>query len=268
MSSINVPEGSPPAQGFGEDPLTEFSRIFVRFLQLVFESFDKGEYKWNSDRQLTDIVIADQATIDREVVEKRPAIIVSRGSVAFANVAMDQFAGPLLNKQKDGTTAFTPNEDPTKGSRRYTDLISCTMTYNCLSREGIEAQRLAWISAYATRTLKRALLKAGLHRVGEDISIGPESAPGSIVQPSSNEIVMVSVSVPFYFQDTWTTQPLDKTLLTKVSVALSSERQVYEPQDPQIVGPSIYGNVLGRTVLTLSQQSLAGPWKTPKPLKK
>lgn len=268
MTSPVISQGMPQARGFGEDPLTEFSRLFVRFLQLVFETFPKGSYRWNKDEKLTDLIISDQATIGREVVERRPAIIVSRGAASFANVSMDQFAGPLLDEQKDGTIKFTPNEDPSKGSRRYTDLISSTMTYNCLSREGLEAQRIAWIAAYATRTLKRALLKAGLHRVGEDLAIGAESSPGSIVQPDSNEIIMVSVNVPFYFQDTWTNSPLDKTLLTKVSLALSSDGRVGDPKDPSAAEPSIYGNTLGQRVLTLSSQVLAGPWKPPKPLKK
>lgn len=268
MSSPSIPQGVPQAQGFDEDPLTHFSRVFVRFMQLVFASFEKGAYRWNADEKLSEITISDQSTIKKEVVERRPAIIISRGPAAFGNTSMDQLAGPLLDKQKDGSTKFTANMDPITGSKRFTDLLSSTMTYNCLSREGIEAQRIAWISAYATRTLKRALLKVGLHRVGEDVSIGSESAPGSIVQPDSNEIVMVSVSVPFYFQDTWTTAPLDKTLLTKVSMALTSEVRVPDPLVPQVAEPSINGNTLGQKVLTLSSQVLVGPWKPPKPLKK
>jgi hypothetical protein len=43
------------------------------------------------------------------------------------------------------------------------------------------------------------------------------------VQPDSGEIVMVSVSVPFYFQDTWTIETIDKTLLTRIDLALRSE---------------------------------------------
>lgn len=268
MSSPSIPQGSPQAQGFNEDPLTHFSRVFVRFLQLVFATFPKGQYNWDKDEKLSDITISDQSTIKKEVVERRPAIIVSRGPASFGNTSMDQLAGPLLEKQKDGTTQFTPNISRTTGGRRSTDLIASTMTYNCLSREGIEAQRIAWIAAYSTRVLKRALLAAGLHRVGEDVSVGSESAPGTIVQPDSNEIVMVSVSAPFYFQDTWTTSPLDKTLLTKVSLALTSEVRAPAPSDPQIAEPSFNGNTLGQTILTLSSQVLMGPWKSPKPLKK
>jgi hypothetical protein len=218
--SVRVTKGAPQPQGPGEDPLTHYTRVFVRFLQLVFASFEKGAYKWEPDMALTDIVIQDQGTISLEVVEKRPAIIVSRGPVAMTNVGMDQFAGPLLDQK---TGRFVPNQDVVSGAKRHTDLYSSSMTYNCLAREGLEAQRIAWICAYATRTLKKALLSAGMHRVGEEVQVGAESGPGTIVQPDSGEISMVSVSVPFYYQDTWTIETIDKTLLTRIDLALRSE---------------------------------------------
>jgi hypothetical protein len=233
-------------------------------LQIVFASFDKGSYHWDQDPNLSDIIISDQSTINREVVERRPAIMVARGAASFTNVSMNQVAGPLLQKNPDGSTSFTPNVDPGTGARRFTDLIAATMTYNILSREGLEAQRIAWTCMYATRTLKKSLLRAGLHRVGEDLSVGAESSPGSIVQPDSNEVVMVSVQVPFFFQDTWTKTPLDKTLLTQVDVALSSELGANAPAQVQIKSPSIYGKNLGSNQ---ARWISAGPWKSPKPLK-
>lgn len=259
--SARVPSSVPQPQGAGEDPLTHYSRIFVRFLQLVFATFEKGSYCWEPDDKSTDIIISDQATVSNEVVEKRPAIILSRGAASFGNLAMDQFAGPLLGP--DGK--FTANDNPATGSKRYTDLVSATMTYNILSREGLEAQRIAWIAMYATRTLKKSLLKAGLHRVGEEIQIGPESAPGSIVQPDANEIIMVSVQVPFYFQDTWTIAPADKTLLNHVSVALTSELDGIAPVVLRLRPAGINGRVLPvDNVTSLNSRLLVGPQRTPK----
>lgn len=266
--SERVSQGVPQPQGFGEDPLTQFSRLFVKFLQVVFASFEKGAYRWDKDEKNSDITISDQATINKEVVEKRPAIIVSRGPAAFANVALDQFAGPLMVKQPDGTFNFTPNDDPTNGAKRHTDLISASMTYNCLSSEGIEAQRIAWISMYATRVLKKFLLSAGLHRVGEEIQVGAESPPGAIISGDANEIILVAVQVPFYFQDTWTKTPLNKTLLTKVAMALSSEVGWPAPGAKVIKEPGINGKVLWYDkVLVLNQKIAQGLLQTPKPRK-
>ena len=239
--SERVAKGVPQPQGSGEDPLTHYTRVFVRFLQLVFATFEKGAYHWNPDPKASDILIRDQATVALEVVEKRPVIVVSRGPVAMTNVAMDQFAGPILDSK---TGRFIPNEDGESGAKRHTDLYSASMTYNCLSSQGLEAQRIAWICAYATRVLKKSLLGAGLHRVGEEIQVGAESSPGSIVQPDSNEIVLVGVSVPFYFQDTWTIAPIDKTLLTSISLALRSEVGSQSAETVQLRQPGMLGRTL------------------------
>lgn len=266
--SVRVPSGVPQPQGFGEDPLTQFARLFTKFLQVVFATFEKGAYRWNADERNSDITISDQNPIDKEVVEKRPAIIISRGPAAFANISLDQFAGPLLTWPNGSAQPpnFTPNDDPVTGAMRHTDLMSASMTYNCLSREGIEAQRIAWIAMYATRVLKRFLLNAGLHRVGEELQVGSESPPGSIVTGDPNEIILVAVQVPFYFQDTWTTSPLNKSLLTKVAIALSSEIEWPAPGATAIREPGINGRLIGYDkLLTLEQKIAQGLIKTPKP---
>lgn len=265
--SERVSSGVPQPQGVGEDPLAHYARLFVRFLQVLFASFEKGAYHWELDEKMTDITISDQGTVNKEVIEKRPAIIVTLGPLAMNNIAMDQFNGPLLETDKEGQRTFTANIDNSTGARRYTDLVSSTVTYNCLSREGAEARRIAWIAGYFTRTLKRTLMKAGLHRVGEEVQFGAESAPGSIVQPDSNEIVMVSVSVPFYAQNTWSVAPIDKTLLNHVELALRSEaRDTTIPV--AIKGPGIYGTTLQvEKVIPLNQRLSVGPIRSPKPKK-
>lgn len=226
--SERVVSGPPQPQGVGEDPLAHWTRVFTRFLQVVFATFEKGAYRWNLDQQNTDIIITGEATVDRQVVEKRPAIIVQRGGAAWGNVSMDQFLG----------------FDAIPGRRKHTDLISGSVTYNCLSSEGIEAGRVAWIACYATRVLKRTLMKAGLHRVGEELSVGPESAPGTFVPGDPKEITMVSVMVPFWFQDSWSVEPVDKTLLNEISLAVRSEAGYPAPGAVPIRAPGIHGRVL------------------------
>ena len=109
-------------------------------------------------------------------------------------------------------------------------------------------------------------MKAGLHRVGEEIQFGSESSPGSIVQPDPNEIVLVSVSVPFYFQDSWSVEPVDKLLLKHVELALRSGGDTTPLV--QISQPSIYGQVLGvDNILSLNTRVSVGQIKSPKPRK-
>jgi hypothetical protein len=238
MSTGRTSPGIVQPQGVSEDPLTSHVRLFTRFLQVYFSNFEKGSYKWLTDPLTTDIIIQAENSVAAEVVEKRPAIVVGRGPVGFTNIAIDQFAGPLLGPNGE----FTPNLD-IDGYRRHTDLLSSYAIFSCLSREGIEAQRIAWASAQAVRTLKRVLMKAGIHRVGEDIQVSAESPPGSIVQGDPSEILLVSVTIPFFFQQTWVIGPNDKTLLTHIGVALRSELGATEAA-PSFNGPSLYGQSL------------------------
>jgi hypothetical protein len=269
--SERVPSGVVQPQGVGEDPTLAYNRLFVRFLQGIFGSFSKGNYSWSIDEALTEITITGEAPIAPELVMKRPAIVVALGPAAYNNIAIDQAAGPLLEKNpKTGERMFTPTYDPATATLRHMDLISSTMTYNCLSREAVEARRLAWICNYFTRTLKRVLMRAGLHRVGEELQVGASSPPGSVVQPDSKEISMVTVSVPFYAQNNWAVAPedktQDKTLLNSVELALSS--QARQPADLIIRGPGIYGTPLQvEKVISLSTRVKVGSIPSPKPKK-
>ncbi len=249
--SERIPSGPPPPQGAGEDPLTHWTRIFTRFLQVLFGTFDKGSYKWEDDAQLSDIIIQGEGTVDREVVEKRPAIIIARGPAAFGNVSLDQFK------------AF----DYYTGRRSHTDLISAVMTYNVLAPEGLEAQRIAWISAYATRAFKRTLMHLGLHRVGEELSIGAESPPGALVPGNPTEIILVPVSVPFYFQNSWSVEPQDKVLLNAISVNVKSEVASPAPGATVIRDPAIYGRVLGVSQRISLDSKVKVPPTGPRPRK-
>lgn len=242
--SERVVSGEPQPQGPGEDPLFYYTKLFARFLQLVFATFEKGSYRWTDDPNLTDIYISDQCPLPQETVEKRPAIILTRGPTSFGNLALDQFSGPGP-LPKPGKDMEHPNVDWETGTKRYTDLVASTMTYNCLSREGLEAQRIAWIAMMATRRLKRSLMKAGLHRVGEEIQVGSESPPGAIISgESAPEIILVSVSVPFYFQDYWSIGPVDKKLLKHIDLALTSSANYPAPGAVTIREPGINGRVL------------------------
>ncbi len=261
--SSSVASGIPQRQGFDFDPLTQFSRLFCTFLQTVFMQFKPGMYHWDPNEKLSEITISDQATIDKKEVERRPAILVARAPAAFTNTSLNQLSGPLVGYSDVNTpSAVKMNIDPTTGNERHTDLISSTMVYNCLSKEGIEAQRLSWMTGFYTRALKKALLRGGLHRVGEEIGFGAESSPGSIVQPDPKEITMVSTSVPFYFQDSFTVGPEYKTLLKEVDLALRSEVDAPAAGATVLNPPSIYGRpVQYSELLSLDSRVVVGPWK-------
>ena len=253
MSDLKNTAGAVQPQGIAEDPLLWATKLFVRFLQIVFSTFEKGSYKWEADFETTDIVIGDQGQLRPEVWDKRPAIVCMRGPAAWSNIAMDQM------KSFDFET----------GRRGHTDLVASSMVYNCVSREGLEAQRLAWIAGYATRALKRNLLRAGLHRVGENVDYGTEQ-DGSGLADSLKDYIYVPVSVPFFFQDSYSIAPVDNLLLKEMDLRLTS--QVIGPtQDGSPGGlrpPAMRGRVLqAGKVISLTQRVSTSAAGSPKPRK-
>jgi hypothetical protein len=212
--SLRVPSGPPQPQGFGEDPQYYFTGVFIKFLQALFGSFEKGSYRWDENDETTEIVISMEQTVSRDVVERRPVIRVIPGGTQSANLSLDQFQ----------------SHEPTSSRRNHTDLESTSVVFNCLSKAPVEAGRLAHICRMSVRRLKRTLMRTGIHQVGENISMSGIVSPGPIIPDADGEIFMVAVQVPFYYQDFWSVEPLDKALLTSMDLAVTSAPGTTEPE--------------------------------------
>lgn len=206
MSSDQVASGLVEPQGLGEEPLYYCTRVFLTFLQGLFEQFPEGSYRWSSDEKLSEVAITDQVPIPKERVDQKPQIVTMRGPAQFANLTLDQMR----------------KLDPRTGSKERTDLISCTMTINVICKNGVEAERLAWIIMRHIRTFKTLIQRKGLHKVGDEVSMTPESPPGSFVQEPDPEFVLISVYAPFFFQWTEVTTPLDASVLRAMELKLQS----------------------------------------------
>ena len=207
MSGLVEPHGR------GEEPLYFCTRIYLLFLQGLFEQFESGSYKWADDQNLSEVVITDQCPIPREVVERVPAIVTMRGPAQFANLSLDQVR----------------TVDPATGAKERTDLIACTMSINCIAKLGPEAQRIGWIVMKHIRTFKDMIQRAGIHKVGDELSMGPESPPGAMVANDGGdaEQVMVTVHSPFFFQWTELSTPINAPQVRGIEARLRSASLPY-----------------------------------------
>lgn len=228
MADQSIEHGPVQPQGMREDPLLHYPRLLVKFLQMVFGSFPVGDYRWEEDREKTEIFISLDGTYALTENEGRPQIVVRRGGFRFANLSIDQFKG----------------HDSATGRVTHTDLSQGAVTYNCIAREGLEAQRIAWACSHFTRSLKRSLMRAGFHQIGETVDIGEEEPAQKSFPDVAAGSVLVRVFVPFFFQDTWSVEPIDKLLLTKLETTLRSEREVPVDSGPLLKRPAYGGRVL------------------------
>ena len=168
-------------------------RLYVQFLQGLFNQVPSGTFRWEPDLETTEIVIRAQAPLDLSVVGKRPAITVLTGPVQYQGLGMDNML----------------SYHPKTGKRVRTDLMTSLFTIYCLADSDIVASRLAHIVTHFTR-LKQRLLEStgGFYSIARPApSMNAPSPPGQLVMGDPKGLIMVQANVPFTLQWTWSTTP-------------------------------------------------------------
>lgn len=207
MSSKVQTSGSQPSDisSWGEDPLFHVTRLCLVFLQNLFKTAPRESgLQWDEDEELSQIIIQDEAPINADLVNKRPAIVSVLSGVQFAGIALDQLR----------------DLDLKTGSRVHTDMVSGNITFNCLSRVKVRARKIGWLVGRHVWILRRELLLAGLHDIGQRINVGPVSPPGAVINGDPGEIRMVPTAVPFHFQWTERVTPMNLQVMEGVKVTL------------------------------------------------
>lgn len=155
--------------------------MFLHFMQELFSQ--QEQYTWDSDEEKSDILITDQMPDDMSVVEKKPMIVLFRGPMRPMQSSIDQLEKITLKK----------------GVKRYSDLWSGQIRFECIARFGLEAETIATRVALALVTFKDILRERGLHDYRE-VTIGEEGA-----MEVDSEIVstVVSVTLQYTAQFTW-----------------------------------------------------------------
>lgn len=188
---------------FKYTPLEALRNLFVGFMQGLFEAAPVGSYHWDSDPQITEIVIQDEAPVKEEMMQKRPLIVLTRGPIQFYSFGMDDLQG----------------YEASTGRKTKSILVPGTMTVNCLSRVSLEAENLAWIVGEHIWLLRDLLIKQGMFDTGRQIQIGSPSPPGSIIaDDAGDDWVNVAVSVPFQFVRTSSFTPLGKEIVKNIEL--------------------------------------------------
>ena len=102
------------------------------------------------------------------------------------------------------------------------------------------------------RNLKGLLQRTGgFHKIGDEISMGPESPPGAMVAGEVDpEWVMVTVQSPFFFQWTDIDMPLDAPRLRSIEAHMTATLGPPVVRDPagRINPPTIRGRAIGSPV--------------------
>lgn len=176
-------------EGLDNDPQVRLTQIFVYFLQNLFREFPEGYgMRWNPNDETSEIVVTAEKP-EVSSVEKRPHIVCVLGAYRWSGLGLDQLQ----------------NSRASDGQRQHTDLVPGTISYHCQAKEGLVARRIAWNASQYTTMFRRLIMKeAGMHHVGVQHEVGPESGLTAFTGPvSETELVSVVVTVPFYWQPQW-----------------------------------------------------------------
>ena len=207
------------ALGRGEDPILYSLRLYVQYLQGLFNFMPKGSFYWDPDKELSEIVIRAQAPLDLKTVGKRPAITVVMGPYNFSNIGIDN----LLSY------------NPKTGVRMRTDLISGHLVVYCLANSDILAMRLSHLVAHHTRVNQRLLeSEGGFHSIARPApQVNSPSPPGQLVMGDPGQLIMTQVNIPFQTQWTWETTPKQSAQLRSLNMITQNRRaSEVEYQEP------------------------------------
>lgn len=187
LSRERVPHGR------GEDPAAYAVRLYIQYLQGLFNFMPSGGFHWEPDNEVSEIVIRGEAPIDMKTVGKRPAITVVMGPYQYAGIGIDNML----------------SWNPLTEERKRTDLLSGHLVVYCLSNSDLQSSRLAHIVAHHTRVNQRLLESpGGFHHIARPApTVNSPSPPGQLVMGDPQGLVMVQVNIPFQLQWTWVTTP-------------------------------------------------------------
>lgn len=161
-------------------------RTTIEFLQILFSTREEGSFHYDSDDTKTEIQISDQHTVDLTGVHVRPAIVGVRGPLTWSGMGL-------------GGGAVETVDRPTRKTV-FNDLLTGSMAFNCLSREGTEAEQIAHLVFNSFKFFRPVLQKIGFFDI-KSLNIGGESL--IVSNGDHDDLYSVPVYVTASIQDRW-----------------------------------------------------------------
>ena len=177
-------------------------RTTIEFLQILFSTREKGSFKYDpEDDTKTEIQIHDQHAVDLEAVHVRPAIVGVRGPVSWQGLGLGQSAVEGINRPTGKTT--------------FNDLLTGSIAFSCISREGTEAEQIAHLVFNSFKFFRPVLQKFGFFSI-KSLNIGGESL--IVTDGDHDDLYLVPVYISASIQDRWSLSQTDAKRLEKILI--------------------------------------------------
>lgn len=197
MANEKIKPHEPLAVDLVEDPTEYIYQVFTYFLQGWFghDNYVGTGMHWLGSPsgdivsdETTEMVITAKRPNSQET-ENTPHVVLIQGASQWAGLSIDQ---RQRIEASDGRTT-------------HTDLVSSTISFHCMAKDGALASRIASHIAFAIVALRKVIMRGGgLFDVRPTPQISGETSPGAL-EPATEDtdLVSVVVVVPFYWQPQW-----------------------------------------------------------------
>lgn len=163
--------------------------VFIGFYQELFRQ-NSTEFRWDPDKSVSRIDIADQFSADDANPESRPVIYLRRRPISFMNTSIDQLI----------------RADLQTGTSTHTDLLVGTLEAVCVSSVELEACRLAGIVFAMTNAFQHEIAaRSGMFKI--DVKALGEATPLSA--STTVKLVEVPVVIQVMFSVNWMLSQID-----------------------------------------------------------
>ena len=176
-------------------------RTTLEFLQILFNTRAEGCFKFDRDDTKTEIRISDQHTTGLDTVDLSPAIIAVRGPISWQGTGLGGGAIESVDRRTQKTI--------------YNDLLTGSVAFSCISREGIEAENVAHIVFNSFKFFRQVLQKYGFFSI-KSLSLGEESLVEQ--EGSEDKLYIVPVYITASIQDRWSLEDVAAKELKKIII--------------------------------------------------
>jgi len=161
------------------NPFIHAKRVYINFLQYLFQEGNPLSLVYNRDPKLTDIMIIEGGIVSVEGLRKKPAIAVTRDTARLVAQSM----GSVQDAHLDGTVVKKEH-------------MPFTLIANILALTDRQVEEIAWFVASRTWLHMDFLAAEGFFSLGIDITITAPGSPVSAIEGDPGGYYLSRVILP------------------------------------------------------------------------
>lgn len=188
-------------------PLTHMLRVYTYFVQSLFKEANPLRINFTEDEENTDIIIRMANSINAEVINKKPAVIIHRAGFTFPPMGI---GGDLHNK------------DLRTGEVQRSAFVTGRVFFSTITKNDAHADDIAWYiveNIWALRKVEGGNLFDG----SGDFQISPPSAPTGLVDGDIKQLVAVQTTMTVRLVRKTSVSPTNLRAFSKLGLTLRDE---------------------------------------------